>query len=69
MKVNYVSHKEMSREQFRIAVKQSIKNSENIQAIALVPYVPFENRNVFEGNARKEGFFDFTFIELHTKLM
>ncbi|RTY95873.1 porin PorA family protein [Flavobacterium sp. GT3R68] len=53
IKANYLSHKEMNRDHFRIAVQQSLKNTKNIKAIAWIPYVPYTKRSVAEAAAKK----------------
>lgn len=67
IKANYLSRNDISREQFRIAVTQTIKNSDNIQAVAWIPYVSGEDRNAAETSAREEGYTDFKFTELKNK--
>ncbi|HLF51543.1 CHASE domain-containing protein [Flavobacterium sp.] len=67
IKANYVSHRELTRAQFRIAVNHSLKNTKNIQAVAWIPYVPLSNRNAAERQARKDGIADFKFTELQNE--
>jgi CHASE1-domain containing sensor protein len=64
VKSSYVSQKDITREQFRIAVKQCLINTENIKAIAWIPYIPSANRDAAEMKARKDGIPDFKFTEL-----
>ncbi len=64
VKANYMSLKKMTREQFRVAVKQSLKNNESIQAVGFIPIVELAKRNAFEIKAQEEGFPGFKFTEL-----
>ena len=64
IKANYVTHKELTRTEFRLAVNQFLKNTQNIQAIAWIPYIPLANRNAAERKARMDGILDFKFTEL-----
>lgn len=64
VKINYLSLREMNREQFRSIATLSLKNNESINGIGWIPLVPDSQRDSLERNARTEGFRDFHLTEI-----
>lgn len=64
IKANIVSHKGMTREQFRTAVKYLLKNNNAVKVIGVCPIVSLSQRDSVERKAREEGLTHFRFTEL-----